>query len=115
MIYLPLNSSISTTGHKLEGKTLQNLIVNSWAYHCPQWIYVVLSRVTSLKGLILNEKSDDTKTYEVNSQLLRWEKMTKQTIENRNIRDRGDSDYKPFLLEEQNYNPTNEYTYIYKL
>ena len=30
--YLPINSSVSTTGHKLQGKTLDHLVVNSWGY-----------------------------------------------------------------------------------
>ena len=29
---LPLNSNIATTCHKLQGKTLDNLVVNSWNY-----------------------------------------------------------------------------------
>ena len=29
--YFPLNSSISTTGHKLQGSTLNHLVINSWA------------------------------------------------------------------------------------
>ena len=46
--YLPVNSSISTTGHKLQGKKLDYLVVTSWAYNCPHWVYVVLSRVKKL-------------------------------------------------------------------
>ena len=57
--YLPLYSSISTTGHKLQGQSLNHLVVNSWAYKCPHWLYVVLSRVTTLNGLILNQKLDE--------------------------------------------------------
>ena len=59
--YIPINSNISTTGHKLQGKTLDNLIVNSWAYGCPHWVYVVLSRVITPKSLILNERLDAIK------------------------------------------------------
>ena len=42
--YFPLNSSISTTGHKLQEQTLNHLVINSWAYRCPHWIYVDLLR-----------------------------------------------------------------------
>ena len=52
--YLPINLSISTTGHKLQGKTMDHLVVNSWGYRCTHWVYVVLSRVRTLKSLILN-------------------------------------------------------------
>ena len=46
--YLPINSNSSTTGHKLQGATLSNLIVNLGAYRCAHWTYVVLCRVESL-------------------------------------------------------------------
>ena len=53
--YLPINSNISTAGHKLQGSTFSNVIVNSWAYRCAHWTYVVLSRVKSLTNLVLNK------------------------------------------------------------
>ena len=52
--YLPINCNISTTGHKLQGKTLDHLVINSFAYRCTHWVYVVLSRVRQLNNLILN-------------------------------------------------------------
>ena len=91
--YLPLNSSISTTGHKLQGQTLNHLVINSWGYKCPHWIYVVLSRVTKLTGLILNQKLDEEQTYEVNYELIRWKRNMKTTIENTTLMESGDSDY----------------------
>ena len=36
--YLPITSNISTTGHKLQGKTLNHLVVNSWGYKCTHWV-----------------------------------------------------------------------------
>ena len=42
---LPVNCNIATTGHKLQGMSLDNLVVNSWAYRFENWVYVVLSRV----------------------------------------------------------------------
>ena len=68
--YLPLNSSISTTGHKLQGLSLNQLVVNSWAYRCPHWVYVVLSRVTTLNGLILNQKLDKHYIYHADNELI---------------------------------------------
>ena len=61
--YLPITSSISTTGHKLQGKTLDHLVVNSWGYRCTHWVYVVLSRVRTLRSLILNVKLDEHRDY----------------------------------------------------
>jgi len=44
---------LATTGHKLQGMTKQYLIVSQLNNSTPNWIYVVLSRVTSLDGLFL--------------------------------------------------------------
>ena len=42
----------ATTGHKLQGMSKDKLIIVSWSF-IPNWIYVVLSRVRTLKGLFL--------------------------------------------------------------
>ena len=97
--YIPINSNISTTGHKLQGKSLDHLIINSWAYGCPHWVYVVLSRVKTLKSLILNEKLDVHRDYEAKKELVRWEKQIKADIETKTFAIRGKSD-----LEELKYN-----------
>jgi hypothetical protein len=49
----PINNDLATTGHKLQGMTKQYLISSQLNYSTPNWIYVVLSRVTSLDGLFL--------------------------------------------------------------
>ena len=81
MIFFPINCNISTTGHKLQGKTLTNLVVNSWAYRMTHWVYVVLSRVTSLDALVLNEKLDESRSYKPNSRVMKWERTTKENVE----------------------------------
>jgi hypothetical protein len=48
----PLLINHATTGHKLQGQTKLNLCISDWHYGA-NWPYVVLSRVTSLKGLFL--------------------------------------------------------------
>lgn len=85
---------------------MHNLIINSWVYHCHHWIYVVSTRVTPLKVLVLNEKLDDTRSYEVSNHLPRWGNMTKNTIENRTYKDRDNSDNKQLLFEELYYIPS---------
>ena len=75
MTYLPITSSISITGHKLQGKTLDNLVINSWGYCCTHWVYAVLSRVRTLRSLILNVKLDEHWDYSAKEALLRWEKI----------------------------------------
>ena len=42
----------ATTGHELQGIPKDQLIVTSWSFK-ENWIYVVLSRVRTLKGLYL--------------------------------------------------------------
>ena len=49
---LPINMNDATTGHKLQGMSKDQLIVVSWTF-ISNWIYVVLSRVRTLKGLFL--------------------------------------------------------------
>ena len=41
-----------TTGHKLQGKSLDQLVISEWN-RTQNWAYVVLSRVRTLKGLFL--------------------------------------------------------------
>jgi AAA domain len=48
----PLLVNHATTGHKLQGKTLDALIIAEWS-KVKNWAYVVLSRVRSLAGLYL--------------------------------------------------------------
>ena len=45
--------NLATTGHKLQGMSKENLIVADWNYSVRNWVYVVLSRVKSRKGLFL--------------------------------------------------------------
>lgn len=41
-----------TTGHKLQGATIDRIFVHSWRYE-KNWPYVVLSRVKTLEGVFL--------------------------------------------------------------
>ena len=102
--YLPMNCNISTTGHKLQGKTLDRLVVNSFAYQCRHWVYVVLSRVREKNSLILNQKLDIHRDYKAKEQLIRWENDMKLNIEANTFRDRGMRDYEQYLAEEATYN-----------
>ena len=53
ILQFPLNNDLATTGHKLQGMTKKFMIVSQFNYSCPNWIYVVLSRVTTIDGLFL--------------------------------------------------------------
>ena len=104
--YLPINSNISTTGHKLQGSTLNNLVVNSWTFKVQHWAYVVLSRVKTLNSLVLNAMLDENRHYSANSELVRWEANMKNKIEKKTFQDRGKSDYDKYQQEELKYNDT---------
>ena len=59
----PLISNSCTTGHKLQGCTVDSMLVNDWFYGA-NWPYVVLSRVKTLDGLYFRQKlSTDLKKY----------------------------------------------------
>ena len=59
----PLKSNSCTTGHKLQGCTVDSILVNDWFYGA-NWPYVVLSRVKTLDGLYLRQKlSTDLSKY----------------------------------------------------
>ena len=47
--------------------------MNIWNYICANWVYVVLSRVRILAGLVLNRPLDQTNDYKPKPELTRWE------------------------------------------
>ena len=51
---LPITSNAKTTGHKLQGSSVDHLFVHAW-YQKGNWPYVVLSRVRTISGLFLRE------------------------------------------------------------
>ena len=69
-----MNSNIATvtTCYKLQGKTLKDLVINNWNYRKANWVYVVLSRVKKLRGIVLNKKLDKIQKFTCDPQLLRW-------------------------------------------
>jgi len=81
--------NIATTGHKLQGVSLDNLVVNSWNYGCPNWVYVVLSRVRKLAGLVFNTPLDSTKDYRPPQDLTRWEQDIRERLEQPLFEKRG--------------------------
>jgi hypothetical protein len=50
--YFPVISNHATTGHKLQGKTVESLVIAQWS-KLKNWAYVVLSRVKTLDGLFM--------------------------------------------------------------
>ena len=67
-VQLPVISNSVTTGHKLQGSSRDNILIDNFAY-TSNWPYVVLSRVTTIKGLFLRKPLDPTKDYSWSWQL----------------------------------------------
>ena len=82
---------------------MDHLVINSWGYQCTHWVYVVLSRVRTLKSLILNVKLDENRDYSAKKELLRWEKDLKENVESKTFEMRGASTYEKYNKEEAQY------------
>ena len=66
----PIISNSCTTGHKLQGCSVDDILVNSWFYGS-NWTHVVLSRVRTSKGLHLRKPlSNDLTKYEPDEDML---------------------------------------------
>ena len=65
----PIISNSCTTGHKLQGCSLDEILVNDWCYQS-NWAYVVLSRVRKMSGLYIRDPlTFDLKKYKKNQKL----------------------------------------------
>ena len=98
--YLPINLSISTTCHKLQGVSLDSLVIDTFNYRLENWVYVVLSRVTTRNGLVLCEKLDINRDFKVNEVLSKWEKRIQNELEKKLFIQRGQLD--EYLREANN-------------
>jgi len=67
---VPLISNNATTGHKLQGASVEHLYIPSWNYST-NWPYVALSRVRTLNGLYLGRSLHPFKDYSVPEKLTR--------------------------------------------
>ena len=74
MLLFPVNICTASTGHKLQGRSKDLIIVSSWPKlqgnaAFVNWEYVVLSRVRTLKGLYLFQKLDLNRSYAPSEEL----------------------------------------------
>lgn len=82
----PVNIALAMTGHKLQGRTLENVIITSWPKNglFQNWEYTVLSRVKSIEGLYLFQELDINKSYEASDDfklfIIRLQEKQKQII-----------------------------------
>ena len=59
----------ATTGHKLQGLSMDYIIIVSWFYGAKNWVYVVLSRVRTLRGLYLFKPLEYKKYFKEDNKL----------------------------------------------
>ena len=71
IIYFGVNSNKATTGHTLQGVSLNRIVVRFWSYTFPNWVYVALSRVRTFEGLFICEKLDEMKKISCRSTTIR--------------------------------------------
>jgi hypothetical protein len=77
--HFPILGNFATTGHKLQGKTMKNLIIAEWR-DTVNWAYVVLSRPKTLAGLFLLEALPDTISFEPAPEYLSMMERLRSTI-----------------------------------
>jgi len=78
---LPFISNDATTGHKLQGCSVENLFVHEWTKTCKNWIYVVLSRVRTLSGLFCRDRlPTDIELYSIPEELTGMMERMKRKI-----------------------------------
>ena len=56
----PVNVANARTVHKLQGRSIKNIVISNWNYR-GNWVYVVLSRCPTLKGIFLRRPLQKSK------------------------------------------------------
>jgi hypothetical protein len=69
----------ATTGHKLQGKTVESLVIAEWS-RVKNWAYVVISRVKTLDGLFLMKPIPDDIDFSPANDYLEMMKYLRGTI-----------------------------------
>ena len=93
----PLISNSCTTGHKLQGCSVEQILINDFHYQV-NWPYVVLSRVRTMEGLFLREPlSTDLKKYRMNPKMKQMLETFRNTVA---IGDLTEAEYDAMLVAE---------------
>ena len=58
------------------------MVVRSWSYTFPNWVYVDFSRVKTFEGLFICEKLDETKRFHVDHKLFEEEERLRYIEQN---------------------------------
>jgi hypothetical protein len=74
----PLGIAHARTVHKLQGRSIDNILISTWDY-TDNWIYVVLSRCRTLKGIFVRHKLLHHKTRGMSKDLLEFHEHFRAT------------------------------------
>jgi hypothetical protein len=78
MTQFPINVANARTVHKLQGRSIENMVISTWDY-TDNWIYVALSRCTTLKGLFLRKPLVHAKTRGMSEECKSFHKFFRET------------------------------------
>ena len=78
-MHFPLVLNHATTGHKLQGKSMDLLVISEWS-KVKNWAYVVLSRVRTLAGIYLTEPIPDDVDFSPAPEYLQMMDRLRETI-----------------------------------
>lgn len=79
LMHFPALLNYATTVHKLQGKSLDNLVVVDWS-KTRNWAYVVLSRVRTLSGIFLSRPLPADIDFQPDPDYLSMMERLRQTI-----------------------------------
>ena len=79
LLYFSVVVNHATTGHKLQGKTVESLVIAEWS-RVKNWAYVVISRVKTLNGLFLLKPIPDNIDFSPANDYLEMMKYLRKTV-----------------------------------
>ena len=78
---LPVVLNHATTGHKLQGKSMDEIVITEWSKKdAKKWAYVMISRVRTLEGLFLLEPLPDNIDFQPDEKYLQMMARLRGTI-----------------------------------
>jgi hypothetical protein len=75
----PVLINFATTGHKLQGKSMESLVIAEWS-HVNNWAYVVISRVRTLAGLFFIKPIPEDIDFKPAPQYMQMMERLRETI-----------------------------------
>lgn len=89
MEQFPVILCTACTGHKLQGQSIDKLMVYEW-HNAADWVYVVLSRVRTISGLFLRKELNPNHDYSMAEELIHHNDRLVRKKNNPNFEERHD-------------------------